>query len=146
MDTENVGNSVAAHMDDVWKGSSVMLPWKAKPGWASHQWQVDYRWGEAKMWLRQQDLGGKSEKDSDRGKNHKVTSKRPSPLSSPSWLETSPPLLSHFLHVLLIDCPPSTSNHEEKPEDHSNCNPCSSWSHVPPRTDLSQLQSWFLLD
>lgn len=80
------------------------------------------------MWLGQQDLGGENEKDSDRGKNHKVTSKKPSPLPSPSWLEVSPPLLfnrmqPHLLHVLLIDCPPSTSNHKAKPEDHSNRDP-----------------------
>lgn len=32
-----------------------------------------------------------------------------------------------------------------KPEDHSNCKPCGSWSHAPPGADLSQTQSWLLL-
>lgn len=64
------------------------------------------------MWLGLQELGGENEKESDRERIHKVTSKTPSHLPLLSWLGASSPLLStcmqpHLLWVLLIGCPPS---------------------------------------
>lgn len=91
-----------------------------------------------------EEIGGTNEKHPDRERNHK----RPLHLPLPSWLEASP-LCLHldaaspplgFAHWLL-----SASNHTAKPEDHSNYNPCGSWSHVLSGAGPSQLQSQLLL-